>query len=624
MEFRIKNCNNITDGTLEITKGKLNIKFGINGTGKSTISRAIKYSIESPELLNQLTPFKLREIDTQHVPEIIPSEEIGSVLIFNEEYVDRFLFREDELIANSYDILIKTPAYNDSIVQIEHLLSEIKKVFSENDDLDKIIVDFENLTKSFTTTQTGLSKTSALYKGLKGGNLIEHIPVLLQGYGKLIKDKNCVSWLDWQNKGDQFLEISDDCPYCTSPTTETKEAIKSVTLFYDKNVIKNFNVIVEALKNLGDYFSESANQALKEITEKQTGLEESEMHYIIVVKQQIDDLLLKLKSLKNISPSSFSEDEEVNVRLQNLKINVDLFDRIKGDKTTRIISSLNNSLDTVLEKIGLLKGEINKQRHLVNSLIQKHKDSINSFLVNAGFKYKVEIEGYKLLLRHSESTEILSGGKQHLSYGEKNAFALILFMYETLQKQPDLIVLDDPVSSFDKSKKYAIMHMLFRGRSDECLLNNTVLLFTHDLDPVIDTVKVLREFGNLSEARFLSNINGRLSEIEIKKDNILSFAQICRKVNHSNSSEIIKLIYLRRNYEIINDLGNEYQVISNLFHKRQSDECTDHRKEIGNDTLDEADFNAGIVEIKKTIIGFDYDSILSNLNNIQYLKRLIP
>ena len=81
MEFRIKNCNNITDGTLEITKGKLNIKFGINGTGKSTISRAIKYSIESPELLNQLTPFKLREIDTQHVPEIIPSEEIGSVLI---------------------------------------------------------------------------------------------------------------------------------------------------------------------------------------------------------------------------------------------------------------------------------------------------------------------------------------------------------------------------------------------------------------------------------------------------------------------------------------------------------------------------------------------------------------
>src|SRR5690606_25633485 len=134
---------------------------------------------------------------------------------------------------------------------------------------------------------------------------------------------------------------------------------------------------------------------------------------------------------------------------------VDLFDRLKSDKTVEIIDSLNSSLDTVLEKVGVLEGEINKQKSLVKKLIQKHRKSINSFLTNAGYKYTVEIENvgssdYKLLLKHIESTDVISGGKQYLSFGEKNAFALVLFMYEALHKKPDLIVLDDPISSFDK------------------------------------------------------------------------------------------------------------------------------------------------------------------------------
>jgi len=316
MEVTITNCNNIDSGKIEITNNKLNIKFGINGTGKSTITRAIKYSIDSPEQLKELTPFKYRQTEPEVIPEININEEIESVLIFNEEYLNQFLFKEDELISNSYEIFINTPEYKSSTNQIEQLLSEIKKVFSENENLSKIITDFENLSKSFATTQTGLSKSSALYKGLKEGNKIQHIPESLKGYSKLIKDKNCVSWLDWQNKGEQFLEISEDCPYCTSPTLEKKETIKSVSTFYDKNVIKNFTVIIEALKNLGEYFSNNANDTLSAITEKQTGLEESEMNYIVVVKQQIDDLLFKLKSLKNISPESFSEDENVEEKLK--------------------------------------------------------------------------------------------------------------------------------------------------------------------------------------------------------------------------------------------------------------------------------------------------------------------
>ena len=627
MKLTIKNCNNIDNGIIEIIKDKLNIKFGINGTGKSTITRAIKYKIDSPELLKELLPFKHRNSGIESEPEILTDEEINSVLIFNEEYLSQFLFKEDELISNSYEIFINTPEYKNSTIKIEQLLSEIKIVFTENDDLNKIISDFENLSKSFATTQTGLSKSSALYKGLKEGNKIEHIPESLKGYSKLIKDKSCVNWLDWQNKGEQFLEISDDCPYCTSSTTEKKETIKSVSKLYDKNVIKNFTVIIEALKNLGEYFSENANSTLKSITEKQTGLEDSEMNYIVVVKQQIDDLLIKLKSLKIISPVSFSADEKVEEKLKELKINIELFDRFKAEKTTSIIDSLNNSLNTVLEKVGILQGEVSKQKRLIKILIEKHRKSINSFFLNAGYKYTVEIineksDNYKLLLKHIESDGVINGGKQHLSFGEKNAFSLVLFMYEALHKKPNLIVLDDPISSFDKSKKYAIMHMLFRGKSEDCFLNKTVLMLTHDLDPIIDTVKVLKEFNNLCVANFLSNKKGLLSEKRIKKQNLLSFSQICKSAIESDLDNIVKLIYLRRNFEIIDDLGNEYQVLSNLFHKRKKEESKDHGKENSNDLMSEADFESGNIKIKEFIPSFEYDKFLTMIKDREILKNL--
>jgi hypothetical protein len=45
MEIKIQNCNNITLGKVEIKENTLNIKYAINGTGKSTISKAISASI---------------------------------------------------------------------------------------------------------------------------------------------------------------------------------------------------------------------------------------------------------------------------------------------------------------------------------------------------------------------------------------------------------------------------------------------------------------------------------------------------------------------------------------------------------------------------------------------------
>lgn len=46
--IRVKNCNCISDATIEIVEKSLNIKYGSNGTGKSTISE-IKRDLMTPQ-----------------------------------------------------------------------------------------------------------------------------------------------------------------------------------------------------------------------------------------------------------------------------------------------------------------------------------------------------------------------------------------------------------------------------------------------------------------------------------------------------------------------------------------------------------------------------------------------
>ena len=57
LEVRIYNCNNIEESTLNLHLNRLNVKYGVNGTGKSTIAKAFEHTINNDtESLRQLTP----------------------------------------------------------------------------------------------------------------------------------------------------------------------------------------------------------------------------------------------------------------------------------------------------------------------------------------------------------------------------------------------------------------------------------------------------------------------------------------------------------------------------------------------------------------------------------------
>lgn len=622
MNIEVKNTNNIDYASFLITKNKLNIKLAPNGTGKSSIARAIYLkTTDESQLQSELMPFKYRESNPDNQKtEILGLDDVQNVMCFNEDYVRQFYFKEDELMSNSFDILIRNDRYKEIEQEIEDLVAETKKIFTENQELESLITTLSELGSAFKLTNTGLSKSTTGMKGLSAGNKIEHIPEGLEPYKQFIQGENNVNWIDWQIKGCKFSENTEDCPFCTSNTTEKKEQIKKVGQEYDKNSIKNLLGIIDVIERLGEYFSDEAKSKLAVITGLKDGLEKEHESFIVTIKTQIDDFLDKLEKVKTLSSFQFKEDEKVSDKLPLYKLDLQFFSELNSTKMKDAIFPINASIDTVIQKSGLLQGKINKQRNEIHRLIEQHQQNINDFLTYAGYRYKVEIledgNQSKLKLLHIDHSVHISKGDQYLSFGERNAFSIVLFMYECLSKNPEIIILDDPISSFDKNKKYAILEMLFRRDSKVCMKNKTVLMLTHDIEPIIDTVKSLsQKFGNLSTASFLKLRSGQITEHSISKDDITTFSSICTSALNSAKDEVVKLIYLRRHYEILDEKGNAYQVLSNLLHKRETTEDSrqPRNEEEKYPEMSEESFSSGCQVIEDSITGFSYTEILGRL-----------
>ena len=73
MLIELFNCNNIDHGQITLQPGCLNIKYAINGTGKSSIAHALEYASDSDRFLS-LTPYKYcgeTHATEEHLPRIV-------------------------------------------------------------------------------------------------------------------------------------------------------------------------------------------------------------------------------------------------------------------------------------------------------------------------------------------------------------------------------------------------------------------------------------------------------------------------------------------------------------------------------------------------------------------------
>jgi len=177
-------------------------------------------------------------------------------------------------------------------------------------------------------------------------------------------------------------------------------------------------------------------------------------------------------------------------------------------------------------------------------------------------------------------------------------------------------ILDDPISSFDQNKKFAILDMLFiRGGS---FRGKTALLLTHDFEPVIDAVYNHPSFFEGGPvAHFLENNSGVLSERIIQKDNILSSVMVARQNISESDHTISKLIYLRRLTEIVNGKTIVWHLLSNLFHKRTIPMIGSNEREMTPEEIELAS-----EQIKQYVPDFEYNHQLAQVCNRKEMIRL--
>jgi energy-coupling factor transporter ATP-binding protein EcfA2 len=621
----IKNCNNIDESQISIKKSALNIKYAINGTGKSSIAKAIDYFSKdqnsNSNSLKQLKPFKYLGQEGND-PEVRGIEALKDVKIFNEAYVADIVFRPKELIEGSFDIFIRNETYEEGLKKIDKLVVSIQKTFAENEDIVSLIEDLKELSNSFgRPTKTGIYASSVISKALKGGNKVVNIPSELSGYGEYIRhDENC-NWIKWQMDGQAYLDITENCPYCISNIKEKRKAINQISEVYDSKSVQNLKKIINTFHKLTKYFSKDTQIKITEFIKNTKGYTDEEIKYLREIREQSDGLNKKFINLHDLGFVSLKDVGKVIETLNLYKIDLNFYNHLKSDSTQKMVDIVNNSIDRTLKQVGDLQGQINQQKYLIERLIREHKTEINAFLKNAGYEYQVDLienteSQYYLKLIHNDMQDEVDNVKSHLSFGERNAFALVLFMYDVLKNPPDLIILDDPISSFDKNKKYAIIDMLFR--KGKGLNGKTVLLLTHDFEPIIDMVHHHSDRFDIPTATFLENAHGHLVEKKIKRENIQTFVDINKSnIENMTNNIITRLVYLRRLYEVKNARGCGYQLISNLLHKRAKPKFKD---ETGLRDMTTDEIKLGSDEIRAWISDFDYERILEIVKDDEQMK----
>lgn len=624
MDIEINNCNNIKEAKISIEKNSLNIKYGMNGTGKSTIAKAIA----SGEELSELKTF-----GSDLEPKVSVSENITKVEIFNNDFINRITFNGSEVIENGFEVFVKTDEYDRKRKEITDILNKLNRETFNDEVINNLRTGFLNICAKIQLTASQTIKRNPAYKSiLKKENMFE-VPDTLTKYSDFIKDKEKnIAWVDWENKGFEFDERK-KCPFCAETLSEEyaeeKETFKDN---YTKSGMKNLSDILDLLENIKDYFN--AEQYSKLISCIKEDINEDDIDFIyqkfMLEVTYLNDKFEKIYQFDSYNIKN-SEIGNLSNKVKDLIINKEELDYFRSGIVFRVIDNITKKINGIVEKITELQAKTATLNTFIKNSISSSKEDINKFLETAGFNYKFDFD---VTSENSSKTILVYKGEEdinvdnidrHLSWGEKNAFALVLFMYYAISKKVELIILDDPISSFDSNKKYAIINRLFENRSDKkSFYSKTVLMLTHDFEPIIDFIINNKPNSGHAIAKYIKNTNNIVTEQEIsKKDDIISIVELAYKYAKDNDLNIISRINFLRKYIEHTKVENYeekqliYDMLSSLVHAKEYPD-----KQLDRDTylrFSAEEYERAEDNIKNYIEDFNYDRIVNNYYNKKYI-----
>lgn len=581
MNVIIENCRSIDRASISIEPGKLNIKFAPNGTGKSSIAKALVSAVND-SADSSLVPFKwLKEGSAEKHPFTVNGlDGVASVEIFDEGYVQSVVFQQDSLFPGSFDAFVRTPEFISTERDLREQLRAMVEL-SEREDVRRLTADLESFVANLIGN-SGLDRnkkpkgSSPVVKALKEGNTWEHEDPLLTPFKPILGQGPFKKWAAWHKQGGDYLSLMDGfCPYCGLSASEASERIDAVGNSFDSAKVGNIEKTINALSVGGKYLSEAADCKINAIVDSADPITEQEKGFIGKVVQDAQLIIVTLAKLRTVS-SYFvlSAVDDLDEKLSNCKIDIALVDSFNSSTCSALATEINMAVEAAMMNVGKLKGLVNRQKSQLAAALKGRCEEINAFLAEAGYPYNVSIPGAEdgkcsVRLVHTSMWEV-SDSRKALSYGEKNAFALVFFAYECMSKKPDLVILDDPISSFDGAKRYALLNMLFLGGIGKATLKGkTVLLLTHDYGTLFDIEHTHKPaFQPSAKSCVLSCTDGVVSELVVGANDMILADNLYEELAKSSGDLIVKLVYARKVLEVRDDKGDAYDVVSSLFHHR--------------------------------------------------------
>lgn len=623
MNVVIENCRSIDNASISIEPGKLNVKFAPNGTGKSTIAKALA-SAASESIGPDLVPFKwLKEGSAENHPFTVNGlDGIASVEVFDEGYVQSVVFQQDSLFPGSFEAFVRTPEFINTENKLKEQLGAMVEL-SEREDVRKLTADLESFLANLVGN-SGLDRnkmpkgSSPVVKALKEGNTWEHEDPLLAPFKPILGQGPFKKWAAWHKQGRDYLSLMEGvCPYCGLSASDSEKRINAVGDSFDSTKVGNIEKIINALSIGGAYLSETANCKINTIVDSPDPITEQEKGFIGKVVQDaqlIIDTLAKLRAIS--SYFVLSSVDNLNEGLSNCKIDIALVDNFNSSICSSLAAEINRAVEDAMTNAGKLKGLVNRQKSKLAVALKGRCEEINSFLAEAGYPYSVSIPGAEdgkcsVKLVHTSLWEV-PDSREALSYGEKNAFALVFFAYECMSKKPDLVILDDPISSFDGAKRYALLNMLFLGGIGEATLKGkTVLLLTHDYGTLFDIEHTHKSaFQPSANSCVLSCTDGVVNETVVAANDMVLADNLYERLAKSSGALMVKLVYARKVLEVRADKGDAYDVVSSLFHHRPTP------MRIDNTPMKTAEIFNGVANIE-AIVGesINYNDLLETIKD---------
>ncbi len=421
------------------------------------------------------------------------------------------LVRKSSVSENIFNSIISTPLKKDiknEVSELEKNITFLSTVSYDNNKYPELFFEYKIKEKFEKRLKEILSKK--IEKPILNEREKLIFDILEKGMQEIVNSAK-----------NYFSENNSYCPYC----------FQSIDYDYKEKLINSFKKVLN--ENVQQHIKELSNYMLTHIDINIFNYMTLDHNLCIVISSKIEEINKHIdfinrsinNKIKNVFiPVSISglRIEKLIMELTNLinklKIEIKQYNQNIDNISIFITNSQNlnriiarNEIDTYLtiyndklklqqennKKISELKLHSDKIKKRINQInAQKKSFDIALKKINEDLEYIFFGKDRLSLVCENDKYMVLSYGQKvelkKLSIGERNAIALCYFFIQILQNTDEtneytnnfLLIIDDPISSFDFENKIG-MYSFLRLKLNKILNNNPVnkvIVFTHEIE----------------------------------------------------------------------------------------------------------------------------------------------